>query len=84
LDRGGYGFVVFYVAALFRNLNDFMSDYHWADIAEAPRDGTWIVATEMWRGMPISIKVRFAFDGFRDADDTLWEPQYFVKEGKKP
>ena len=61
-----------------------MSDYHWADITEAPRDGTWIVATEMWRGMPISIKVRFAFDGWRDADGTPWEPQYFVKEGLKP
>ena len=61
-----------------------MNDYHWADIAEAPRDGTWITATEMWRGMPISIKVQFCSEAFRDADGTPWEPQYFVKEGKKP
>ena len=61
-----------------------MNDYHWADIADAPMDGAWITATEMWRGMPISIKVRFEFDRWRDADGTAWEPEYFVKEGPKP
>ena len=77
-------FVVFYAAALFRNLNDFMSDYHWADITEAPRDGTWIQASEMLSGHPHCVEVRFINGQFEDGNGMIWSPEYFVKKGKKP
>ena len=61
-----------------------MNDYHWADIAEAPRDGTWIQASVMYCGHPHCVEVAFIDGGFEDANGILWEPQYFVKEGPRP
>lgn len=61
-----------------------MNDYHWADIAEAPRDGTWIIASVMYYGYPHCVHVTFVDGSFEDSDGILWEPQYFVKEGPRP
>jgi len=62
-----------------------MNDYHWADIAEAPRDGTWIHACQFLHdGHPYCVEVAFVDGGFEDSSGCLWEPQYFVKEGPKP
>ena len=61
-----------------------MSDYHWANINEAPRDGTWVIASAIWERRPTSVKCRFIDGAFKDCAGQIWEPQYFVKEGKKP
>lgn len=62
-----------------------MNDYHWADIAEAPRDGSWIIASAICIvGHPVSVKCQFIDGAFKDISGRQWEPEYFVKEGKKP
>lgn len=60
-----------------------MNDYHWADIAEAPRDGTWIEASTMLCGELHVVEVAWCDGAFRDSSGIAREPEYFVKEGKK-